>query len=55
MKKAYNASTKILKTRMAKGRSEDLRTLEQISDNEIIIITGQYDHSHFPLIESIHT
>ena len=43
MKKAYNASTKILKTRMAKGRSEDLRTLEQISDNEIIIVTGQYD------------
>lgn len=43
MKKAYNASTKILKTRMAKGRSEDLRTLEQISDNEIIIVPGQYD------------
>jgi hypothetical protein len=28
---------------MAKGRSEDLRTLEQISDNEIIIVPGQYD------------
>ena len=43
MKKAYAASSKILQSKMQKERGEDFETLQQISDNEIIIVKGVYD------------
>lgn len=43
MKKAYSASSKILKKKMERERKEDFKTLNQIMDNEIIIIRGTYD------------
>lgn len=43
MKKAYEASSKILQTKMRKERGEDFITLQEISDNEIIIVKGSYD------------
>lgn len=43
MKQAYTVSSKILKQRMERERAEDFEALNQIMDNEIIIIRGQYD------------
>jgi hypothetical protein len=43
MKKAYQASTKILERRMEKERPEDLEVLKKVKDTSIIIVAGSYD------------
>ncbi len=43
MDKAYKASKKIFDIRMESERKEDLEVLNAISDNEILIVPGQYD------------
>lgn len=43
MKKVYEASDKMMKTRMARTRQKDLETLKSISDNEVIVVKGSYD------------
>lgn len=43
MKKAYQASSKIMKTRMKKERPADYEVLKEVSESSIIITTGSYD------------
>lgn len=43
MKKAYQASAKIMEKRMAKERPEDLDVLKKVSETSIIIVAGAYD------------
>jgi len=43
MKKAYEASSKIMQKRMEKERPEDLDILKKVKDSSIIIIAGSYD------------
>ncbi len=43
MKKAYQASSKIMQKRMEKERPEDLDILKKVKDSSIIIIAGSYD------------
>jgi hypothetical protein len=57
MKKAYEASTKLLRSRLAKERPEDLELLDDIKESDIIVVTGQYDHAqvNFKMAEIPHT
>ncbi len=57
MKKAYEASTKLLHGRLAKERPEDLELLDDIKESDIIVVTGQYDHAqvNFKMVEIPHT
>jgi len=43
MKKAYQASSKILEKRMEKERPQDLEILKKVKDSSIIIVAGSYD------------
>ncbi len=43
MKKAYQASSKILEKRMEKERPADLEVLKKVKDTTIIIVAGSYD------------
>lgn len=43
MKKAYEASSKILEKRMEKERPQDLEILKKVKDSSIIIVAGIYD------------
>ncbi|MFX0082482.1 MAG: hypothetical protein ACFE94_12100 [Candidatus Hodarchaeota archaeon] len=43
MEQAYKASSKILKTRMAKERPMDLEILQKVKESAIIIVSGSYD------------
>ncbi|HEY0089643.1 MAG TPA: hypothetical protein VGB37_12415, partial [Candidatus Lokiarchaeia archaeon] len=43
MKKAYQASSKILEKRMEKERPLDLEILKKVKNSSIIIIAGSYD------------
>ncbi len=43
MKKAYQASSKIMQKRMEKERPKDLDILKKVKDSSIIIIAGSYD------------
>lgn len=45
MKKAYEASSQLLRKRLAKERPEDLELLDDIKESDIIVVTGQYDHA----------
>lgn len=57
MKKAYEASTKLLRGRLAKERPEDLELLDDIKDSDIIVVAGQYDHAqiNFKMAKIPHT
>jgi len=43
MKKAYQASSKIMEKRMEKERPADLEVLKKVKETSIIIIAGSYD------------
>ena len=43
MKKAYQASSKIMTKRMEKERPEDLEILNKVEDSAIVIVAGSYD------------
>lgn len=43
MKKAYQASSKILEKRMQRDRPEDLEILKKVKESSIIIVAGSYD------------
>lgn len=43
MKKAYQASSKILEKRMERDRPEDLEILKKVKESAIIIVAGSYD------------
>ncbi len=43
MKKAYQASSKIMEKRMEKERPMDLEVLKQVEESSIIIVAGSYD------------
>jgi hypothetical protein len=43
MKKAYQASSKILEKRMERERPEDLEVLKKVKESAIIIVAGTYD------------
>ncbi|TFG01160.1 MAG: hypothetical protein EU541_00120 [Promethearchaeota archaeon] len=43
MKKAYNASAKIMEKRMEKERPEDFQILKKVSKSSIVIVKGTYD------------
>ncbi|MBD3342357.1 MAG: hypothetical protein GF353_24870 [Candidatus Lokiarchaeota archaeon] len=43
MKKAYQASSKLMEKRMEKERPKDLAILKEVKDSSIIVITGSYD------------
>jgi hypothetical protein len=43
MKKAYQASSKIMEKRMEKERPIDLEVLKKVKESSIIIVAGQYD------------
>jgi len=43
MKKAYQASSKIMTKRMEKERPEDLEILNKVEDSAIVIVAGTYD------------
>jgi len=43
MKKAYQASSKIMEKRMKKERPADLEVLKKVKEKSIIIIAGSYD------------
>ncbi|MFX0091305.1 MAG: hypothetical protein ACFFBD_06030 [Candidatus Hodarchaeota archaeon] len=45
MKKAYEASSRLLRERLAKERPEDLKLLDDIEEADIIVVEGQYDHA----------
>lgn len=57
MKKAYEASTQLLRGRLAKERPEDLELLDDIEESDIIVLTGTYDHAqvNFKMAEIPHT
>ena len=43
MKKAYEASSKIMEKRMEKERPLDLKILKKVKESSIIIVAGSYD------------
>lgn len=43
MKKAYQASSKIMEKRMEKERPMDLEVLKQVEESSVIIVAGSYD------------
>ncbi|TFG27036.1 MAG: hypothetical protein EU532_08390 [Promethearchaeota archaeon] len=43
MKKAYQASSKIMEKRMEKERPKDLELLKKVKESSIIIVAGSYD------------
>lgn len=57
MKKAYEASSKLLRKRLEKERPEDLELLDEIEKSDIIVVTGIYDHAqvNFHMAEIPHT
>ncbi|WP_455464216.1 hypothetical protein [Candidatus Hodarchaeum mangrovi] len=45
MKRAYEASSQLLRRRLAKERPEDLKILDGIKESDIIVVEGIYDHA----------
>ncbi len=45
MKKAYSAASKLLLTKMQKEAPEDYKILRSVSESDIIIVRGSYDHA----------
>ena len=43
MRRANRAASKMMRSRMAENRPEDLKVLEELKDENVVVVRGQYD------------